>query len=217
MMSQQLGKLIVVEGLEGAGKSSAIEVMFLHLKTQGLPVLRVREPGGTLLGEHIRQFIKADYAPGKIDPRAELLLFYAARVQLIEESIKPALQQGFWVLADRFDLSSWAYQGGGRKVDLSFIEALSTYCLASFKADLTFFLEISPQQGLLRAQQRSRKDRFEQESLIFFESVDEIYHQCLKKINPLVMIDASRDLTVVHDEILIKLSEFLAISHASIE
>src|SRR5258708_6479514 len=103
------GRFIVVEGLEGAGKSTALTTIKRYLVENAIDVITTREPGGTHVGEITRQLLKESIPSEPLDPRAELLLFYAARVQLIEQVIRPALQRGSWVLADRFELSTFAY------------------------------------------------------------------------------------------------------------
>jgi len=113
-MNINKGHCIVVEGLEGAGKSSAINAIKQFLENLKLKVVLTREPGGTRVGETIRHLIKEKTVAEPLQPRAELLLMYASRVQLLENIIKPALKLGSWVVADRFELSTWAYQGGGR-------------------------------------------------------------------------------------------------------
>ena len=110
-----LGKFIVIEGLEGAGKSTASELISDMLKEKGIEFIRTREPGGTPLAEQMRSIVKSE-SDERLTPEAELLLMYAARVQLVENVIKPALNKGVWVLGDRHDMSSLAYQGGGRQL-----------------------------------------------------------------------------------------------------
>ncbi len=133
------GKFIVVEGLEGAGKSTALQTIKRYLERFVPELLLTREPGGTRVGEHVRQLLKERVEGEALEPRCELLLFYAARVQLLEQVIRPALSQGTWILADRFELSTFAYQGGGRKLDKHMIQHLSAFCLQGFKPDLILF------------------------------------------------------------------------------
>lgn len=208
-MSVSAGKFIVIEGLEGAGKSTAIATIAALIKPYANEVVQTREPGGTALGDAIRQLIKEMPANEILDPRAELLLFYAARVQLIEQVIRPALMRGAWVLADRFDMSSWAYQGGGRKLDLNLIQQLSTSCLDTIAPDLTVFLDISPEQGLQRAKLRGKMDRIEREPLSFFQAVHASYQRLLLTTSPLLTIDASQPLAIVTAAITNQLTQFL--------
>ena len=120
------GQFIVVEGLEGAGKSTAINTIKAVLNQHHYAVLETREPGGTGIGEVIRGLIKEKSLTETLEARSELLLFYAARVQLIEQVIRPTLEKGTWVLADRFELSTFAYQGAGRGLDINFIQQLDS-------------------------------------------------------------------------------------------
>lgn len=207
-METNRGRFIVVEGLEGAGKSTAITVIKRFLESLVPEIITTREPGGTRVGETARMLIKEVVPTEPLDSRTELLLLYAARVQLMEQVIRPALLRGCWVIADRFELSTWAYQGGGRKLDLSMIAHLSTFCLADFKPDLILFLDISPQQGLQRARMRGRTDRIEQESLAFFTDVRQAYHEQIKQMSHVKVIDAGRPLAVVQQSILSALECF---------
>ena len=195
------GHFIVVEGLEGAGKTTALNTIKRFLSDHAIDMIATREPGGTRVGEAARQLIKETLPSEPLDPRTELLLLYASRVQLIEHVILPALNSGCWVLADRFELSTWAYQGGGRKLDQEMIAHLSKFCLRDVKPDLVIFLDISPQQGLKRALKRGKADRIEQESLDFFNDVYNGYHEQIKIMNNVVIIDASQPLATVQNAI----------------
>ena len=203
------GHFIVLEGLEGAGKSTALQTIKQTLASRVPALISTREPGGTRVGEAARQLIK-EFIPGEmLDPRTELLLLYASRVQLVEQVILPALQQGTWVVGDRFELSTWAYQGGGRGLDLEMIAHLSSFCLKDFKPDLTIFLDISPELVLARAHNRGKADRIESESLIFFKQVYEAYHAQLRSMSNVVVIDASKPLVMVQDLIKETLQNYL--------
>ncbi len=202
------GQLLVVEGLEGAGKSTAISTLQAVLQEHGLNVITTREPGGTLLGEAVRELLKQTSAE-VMDPRAELLLFYAARVQLLESVIKPALAAGTWVLADRWELSSFAYQGGGRGMSEHMLNHLSEFCVGHMQPDLLFYLDISPEIGLQRAQTRGKLDRIEQESIDFFNTVHTAYHRYLKRIPSSVFIDASQPLLTVQDALKVAMTHYL--------
>lgn len=208
------GHLLVVEGLEGAGKSTAILTLKSILEQQGIPVITTREPGGTHLGEMIRDFLKhsADDLES-LDARAELLLFYAARVQLLERVIKPALAQGTWVLADRCEWSSFAYQGGGRGLNEDMITHLSDFCVGKTQPDVLFYLEISPEEGLKRAHIRGKLDRIEQEPLAFFYAVRDAYQRRLATLPTVVKIDASQSLNQVQEALQHALQQYLA-AHA---
>jgi len=195
------GRFIVVEGLEGSGKSTAMTTLKRLLTRYISNFIMTREPGGTTVGEAIRDLVKNKIEHETMDPRAELLLFYAARVQLIEQVIRPALHQGTWVLADRFELSSWAYQGGGRGLGEDILKQLSAFCVGDLKPDLTIFLDIPPEEGLFRVQKRGERDRIEQEELSFFKTVSAAYHRALAKMDPVIVIDATLPLSVVRRQI----------------
>lgn len=205
-MNRQRGRFIVVEGLEGAGKSTAMKTLQQFLQKRLPKVVLAREPGGTRVGEAVRTLVKEHL---HLDNRTELLLLYAARVQLIQEIIEPALQQGHWVLCDRFELSTLAYQGGGRQMDNMLIKTLSTACLQGFKPDLTFFLDISPEKGLERAGKRGQLDRIECESDIFFQRVHKAYQVAAAQDDTLVRIDAEQPWSLVQTVLLHHLERFV--------
>lgn len=165
-------KFIVIEGLEGAGKTSARDVIVGALNARGIQdIVFTREPGGTVLAEKLRSLVLDIKAVGDeiITDKAELLMFYAARVQLVETVIKPALARGAWVIGDRHDLSTQAYQGGGRGIDAQLLQTLRDAVLAGFSPDLTLYLDVEPRTGLARARARGELDRIETESLAFFD------------------------------------------------
>jgi len=208
-MTSQPGHFIVVEGLEGAGKSSAMQAIKLFLESRVQALVTTHEPGGTFIGDSLRHLIKQPVAGEVLDPRAELLLLYASRVQLVEQVMRPALAQGSWVLSDRFELSTMAYQGGGRKIASEMINTLSQFCLNGFKPDLTIFLDVSPEQGLKRALARSKADRIEQESVDFFHAVYARYQQCIQSMDNVVVIDASEPMLVVQQKIVEALEQYM--------
>ncbi|STX51340.1 dTMP kinase [Legionella busanensis] len=204
-----LGRFIVVEGLEGAGKTTAIEIIKHYLEERIKKIIVTREPGGTYIGEKLRSLIKESIPNEPLNSLSELLMIYAARVQLIQNVIQPAIAQGEWVIADRFELSTYAYQGGGRNINQAILDNLSSFCLAGFKPDLTLFLDIAPEQGLQRIRNRGEIDRIEQESLVFFNRVYKAYHQKLKQTENAVIIDASMPLEKVQQSICLQLKTFL--------
>lgn len=171
------GKFIVIEGLEGAGKSSAVAYVEAWLRAHGITHIdKTREPGGTPLAERMRALVKEVHEE-PLTMQAELLLMYAARVQLVENRIKPSLAAGHWVIGDRHDLSSQAYQGGGRGIPASLISQIKQAVLGEFVPDLTLYLDIDPAIGLARARQRGELDRIELEQLSFFERTRARYQQ----------------------------------------
>lgn len=208
-MTVHPGKLIVIEGLEGAGKSTAVASIVRLLKESGIETITTREPGGTEIGEQLRTIIKNPQYKNSLDDKSELLLLYTARIQLLEEIIKPALQKGCWVIADRFELSTMAYQGGGRGLNQNMINQLSTFCLNGFKPDLTLYLNISPEQGMARAQLRGHSDRIEQQAIDFFHKVHQTYMTCIKNQPNIVLIDATRPLLNVQEQIRTEIKKFL--------
>ncbi len=185
-------KFIVIEGLEGAGKSTAVRYVEEWLLAQGITAIeKTREPGGTPLAEKMRAIVKEIHEE-KLTIQAELLLMYAARVQLVENKIKPALQQGVWVIGDRHDLSSQAYQGGGRGIDAQLITQIKQAVLADFKPDLTLYLDIDPSLGLQRARQRGELDRIELEAVAFFERTRHRYLELAAQDPTIHIVDASQ-------------------------
>ncbi|GLX62480.1 thymidylate kinase [Proteus vulgaris] len=195
-------KFIVIEGLEGAGKTSAIQTVIDTLKEQGITNLAfTREPGGTPLAEKLRELIKQGIDGEKVTDKAELLMLYAARVQLVENVIKPALAKGKWVIGDRHDLSSQAYQGGGRGLDKDLMLSLRNTVLGDFRPDLTLYLDLDPAIGLARARARGELDRIEKESMDFFYRTRERYQALAKGDDSIITIDASQSIEKVQADI----------------
>ena len=164
------GKFITIEGVEGVGKSTNIEHLQKLLQECGIKFIVTREPGGTLLGEKIRELLLS-ITDESLDAKAELLLVFAARAQHVEKVIKPALAAGTWVLCDRFTDATFAYQGAGRGLDASVISDLQQTVQGELRPDLTLILDLEPALGMQRAVQRGALDRFEQEQIDFFERV----------------------------------------------
>ncbi|CAM4495748.1 MAG: Thymidylate kinase [Legionella sp.] len=208
-MLSSMGKLIVIEGLEGAGKSTAVNTIIEYLSGLDINTITTREPGGTVIGEVLREVIKNPEYKDVLDDKSELLLLYTARIQLLEQVIKPALKQGIWVIADRFELSTMAYQAGGRGLDQDMIERLSSFALDGFKPDLTLYLDISPEEGMQRVRSRGAFDRIEQQSIDFFNRVHDSYLKHVQKNPHAITIDASRPLPVVQQAIQEALQAFI--------
>ena len=195
------GKFIVLEGLEGAGKSTAHRAIVEELQQQGITdLVFTREPGGTPLAEKLRQLIKHETEEAVSD-KAELLMLYAARIQLVENLIKPALAAGKWVIGDRHDLSSQAYQGGGRQIDQHLLATLKQTVLGDFEPDLTVYLDIDPAVGLERARGRGELDRIERQSLDFFHRTRARYLQLIENNPKAVIINAEQPLEKVSADI----------------
>ena len=168
------GNFITIEGVEGAGKSTILEQAAAWLEARGHRVVRTREPGGTGLAEKLRAILLDTDSVG-LTGQAELLLMFAARAQHLAELIRPALRRGDTVLCDRFTDATWAYQGGGRRLPGSEIAALEQLVHGDLQPDLTLLLDLPVEQGLRRASSRGASDRFESESVAFFERVRAAY------------------------------------------
>ncbi len=169
------GRLVTLEGGEGAGKSTVLEVVRECLVGHGIDVVVTREPGGTPLGEAVRTLV-LDPAWSGVCAESELLLMFASRAQLVREVIVPALEAGRWVLSDRYTDASYAYQGGGRGQPLARIAALEDWA-APVVPDLTLLLDLPVADGLARAGARGSSDRIEREDATFFERVRRSYRE----------------------------------------
>ncbi|ART79351.1 dTMP kinase [Oceanisphaera avium] len=196
-----MSQFIVIEGLEGAGKSTVHAHVVAWLQARGISVVSTREPGGTPLAERMRHLIK-EVHDEPLTVEAELLLMYAARVQLVRNRIEPALAADCWVVGDRHDWSSLAYQGGGRGIDSDLIRQIKRAVLGDFAPDLILYLDLDPVVGLARAQIRGELDRIEQEQLSFFERTREVYLSLAKQEPKCRIIDASQDETTVKESVL---------------
>lgn len=205
------GKFIVIEGMEGAGKSSAISVVEAFLQQHHIEYINTREPGGTPLAEQLRDIVKSADFDEILTQQTELFLMYASRSQLLENRILPALAQGQWVIGDRHDLSSRAYQGGGRQIADKTLAVIANITLQGFKPDLTLYLDISPEIGLSRAKARGKLDRIELEQLDFFHRVRDKYCQLASEDQSIITIDASQTMAKVHNDIQQALTDFLSL------
>ena len=195
------GKFITLEGTEGVGKSTNIAAIEKCLTHKGIEFISTREPGGTVLGEEIRDLL-LNHRTESMDVMAELLLMFAARAQHISEKIQPALNKGIWVLCDRFTDATFAYQGSGRGVDTRLIKTLADLVQNELQPDLTIVLDIDPRIGLARVQKRGEKDRFETEAIEFFERVRRGYHaQIASQPERFCVVDASQNLEQVSEAI----------------
>lgn len=197
------GRFITLEGIEGAGKSTAARIVCDWLRDRGLPVRPTREPGGTALAERVRGVV-LERGEEHLSPVTETLLMFSARGIHLENLIRPALARGEWVVCDRFTDATRAYQGHGRGVDVVLIEALAAAIQGGLQPDCTLLLDVPPAIGLARARQRSglAADRFEAEAEAFFTKVRAGYLE-LARLEPhrIRVIDAASSLTEVEQQV----------------
>jgi dTMP kinase len=198
---------IVVEGLEGAGKSSVIELIRAFLIAKGHEVECTREPGGTPMAEAIRECVKQTWDE-VVTQETELLLMYAARSQLVENKIKPAMSANKWVIGDRHDMSSVAYQGGGRGIDLGVLSSLRKMTLGDFEPDFVLYLDVEPSVGLARARGRGELDRIELSGLTFFENARKTYKKLVRASSKAIEINAMQTMSDVHSNVTIALQDW---------
>ena len=173
---QTSGKFIVIEGLEGAGKSSAVAILTQAIQAAGHTVVNTREPGGTAMAEAIRNVVKHDWLD---------------------------------VLGDRHDMSSQAYQGGGRQIDQNMIESLRAITLKDFRPDFTLYMDVEPKEGLKRAKGRGELDRIEQEELSFFERTRKRYLLLAQQDPNCVVINTMQSMQAVHKDVELAITQFL--------
>lgn len=198
------GLFVTFEGGEGAGKSSLISSLYDYLDDQGHDVLRSREPGGSPLGEMIRNTLLMPPKDVTIGARAELCLFLAARAQHIEEILVPALEDGKIILCDRFNDSTIAYQGIGRGLGMDYVRQLCTQICEGVTPDLTFYLDVAPHVGLHRASStRAGSDRIESEEVSFHERIrNGFLHIASKEKNRFHIVDAHQPQQDVFEEVI---------------
>jgi len=192
-----MSKFIVFEGIDRSGKSTNSEYALDYLKSKGYSVLAVREPGGAVVSEKLREIILDPNLD--IKPQAELLLFLASRNQFIEEVVKPSLKKYDFVLCDRFNFSTIAYQGFGRGLDIDKIVELDAFARNGFEADATLYFDII--MDTFRARARASVDRMEQEKDTFFEKVLNGYKFLAKNEKKCYIIDSTKPLVEVTREV----------------
>jgi dTMP kinase len=201
---------VVFEGLDGSGKSSLMSALEAELKKKQLSVIRTREPGGTMLGDQIRELILRRDGPSPT-PRTELLLYEASRAQHVDQVIRPALQKKQWVLCDRFSASSIAFQAGGREIAESWVEKLNDFATDQLKPELTVLLDLSVDESRRRRNQRAARvgqteDRIESEADSFHERVRQSFlTQAKRDPSSWLVMDAAQSPT----ELLRQLMEHL--------
>lgn len=206
-----IGKFISLEGIEGAGKSTQIAFIAEYLRRKGIDVLETREPGGTLLGEQIRDLLLTPRDEQMADD-AELLMMFAARVQHLQQKILPALNNSQWVVSDRFVDATFAYQGGGRGINRDRIKALANWSLQGLTTDLTFLFDLPVDVGLQRVGRRGNaKDRFELEKHSFFDKVRHRYIEVAEaEPHRVKIIDAAQPVDHIQQQLQQHIDQLLA-------
>lgn len=206
------GRLITLEGGEGAGKSTVLAAIRARLDERGIDHVVTREPGGSALGEAVRELVLSAALVGRVCAESELLLMFAARAQLVRECIAPALDAGQWVVSDRYVDASYAYQGGGRGQPLARIAGLESWACAGISADLTLLLDLPIEQGLARASARSVADRIESEKTDFFARVRQGYRDRASADPARIrVIDAGQAIDDVRHAVLAELDAFISV------
>lgn len=193
------GKFITFEGIDGCGKSTQVKMLVEKLEQLGMDVITIREPGGTRISESIRDILLYRDTH-ELGTRTESLLMTASRAQLTKEVILPALNKGTWVIADRYADSTLAYQGGGRELDVNWLEKLNQFATYETIPDLTFFIDILPDEGVRR--QNTKQDRIEQAGIDFQSRVRDIYFKLAEKYSDrIIIIDGKKDIDTIHKDI----------------
>ncbi len=199
------GLFITVEGIDGAGKGTQVAFLEAYLREKGIRFLSLREPGGTRIGEQIREILLGKDNPEMV-PETELLLFAAARAQLVREVIRPALAKGQWVLCDRFYDSTLAYQAGGRGLDREMVQQTIDLARGGLEPDLTIYLDLDPEEARGRRKHREEAaggeaDRIERENLEFSKRVRAAYLALAAEKQRIVTIDAGLEPEEIRDRI----------------
>jgi dTMP kinase len=193
---------ITFEGSEGCGKSTQVQRLAARLEHSGVPYLVTREPGGTPIGETIRELLQFAPHNSAMTAETELLLFEASRSQLVRETIKPALERGLCVIADRFFDSTTVYQGAARKLNREMVERLNAFVVGDCVPDITFILDVDAATAASRMQKPRKADRMEQQPAEFYERVREAYRELAKRESKrIVLIDGSRNADQIENEI----------------
>ena len=201
MTQQKQGLFLSVEGVEGGGKSTNITYIANFLESAQIPFILTREPGGTEIAEAIRALLLDPKLPA-MHADTELLLMFAARAEHLQTKILPALQAGKWVVCDRFTDASYAYQGGGRGIDLQKIARLETWVQGSLRPDATLLFDLEADIGLKRTQKRGKADRFEEEAIEFFNAVRAQYlYMAKQEPQRYHIIQAQYDLAKVQQQL----------------
>lgn len=192
------GRFITIEGIEGVGKTTNIEFVKTWMTKQKIEFVSTREPGGTELGEQLRELLLHG---GEVCSQSELLMMFASRAQHLEQVIKPAIAEGKWVICDRFTDSTYAYQGGGREMKTDVIAQLEQLVHGNFQPHLTLLLDAPVEIGRARAAKRSVADRIEAEDLSFFNRVRDMFLTRAQAAERFTVIDATQSLDAVQADI----------------
>lgn len=202
------GLFIVMEGPDGSGKTTQINLLEQYLKEAGYECLITREPGGTVIGEEVRELIlNPEYK--EMSPVTEMLLYAASRAQLVHEVIGPALEAGRIVISDRFVDSSIVYQGIARNLGISTVAAVNAPGIGIYRPDGIFFIDLSGAEGIRRKKNQKKLDRMEQESIDFHHLVSEGYRKVLAERPEVIKIDGGKDIDVIQKKIRNHVDELL--------
>ena len=202
------GLFIVMEGPDGSGKTTQINLLEQYLKEAGYECLITREPGGTVIGEEVRELIlNPEYK--EMSPVTEMLLYAASRAQLVHEVIGPALEAGRIVISDRFVDSSIVYQGIARNLGISTVAAVNAPGIGIYRPDGIFFFDLSEAEGIRRKKNQKKLDRMEQESIDFHHLVSEGYRKVLAERPEVIKIDGGKDIDVIQKKIRNHVDELL--------
>ena len=202
------GLFIVMEGPDGSGKTTQINLLKEYLEEAGYECLITREPGGTVIGEEIRQLI-LNPEHKEMSPVTEMLLYAASRAQLVHEVIGPALEEGKIVISDRFVDSSIVYQGIARKLGISTVSAVNAPGIGVYRPDGIFFIDLSEAEGLRRKKEQKNLDRMEQEGIDFHHMVSEGYRKVLSGRPEVMKIDGGRSIDTIQKKIRNHVDELL--------
>ncbi|MYM39618.1 dTMP kinase [Duganella qianjiadongensis] len=206
-MTQQRGKFITFEGIDGAGKSTHIAFVSAHIQRAGIALVSSREPGGTPLGEKLRDLVLHE----KMHLETEALLMFASRREHIAQVIAPALERGAWALSDRFTDASFAYQGGGRGLALSKLDALEQWVHPDLQPDLTFLFDVPLDVARARLDATRDLDKFEQEKADFFAATrNEYLRRAAQFPQRFRIIDSTRSIEAIQAELASILDALLA-------
>ena len=200
MSSLNNAKFITFEGIDGCGKSTQARLLLEYMNKSGVETILVREPGGTNISESIREILLHS-SSGQMGDRTESLLMTASRAQLTQEVIIPNMEQGKFVIADRYSDSTLAYQGGGRNLDIEWLIELNNYATFTLLPDITFFVDIRSEEALRRLD--SNKDRIEGEGIEFQARVRKTYHELAERFNDrYVILDGYGEINDIHQKVL---------------